>query len=66
MRLIEVHSDPAVQTAPQDYQAGDKIEVQVNSLSPMLKSNIVSLSTLQNYGIRSLINICAIEITHQP
>lgn len=66
MRLMEVHSDPAVQTAPQDYQAGDKIEVQVNSLSPMLKSNIVSLSTLQNYGIQSLINICAIEITHQP
>lgn len=63
---MEVHSDPAAQTAPQDYQAGDKIEVQVNSLSPMLKSNIVSLSTLQNYGIQSLINICATEITHQP
>jgi hypothetical protein len=48
MRLIEVHFDPAAQTAPQDYQAGDKIEVQVNSLSPMLKSNIVSLFTLHN------------------
>jgi hypothetical protein len=58
--------DPAVQTAPQDYQAGDKIEVQVNSLSPMLKSNIVSLFSLRRSGYRLLTDICDSEITHQP
>lgn len=63
---MEVHSDPAAQTAPQDYQAGDKIEVQVNSLSPMLKSNIVSFSTLRNSRYRLLTDICISEITHQP
>lgn len=39
-------------TAPQDYQAGDKIEVQVNSLSPMLKSNIKSLISHDYYDPR--------------
>lgn len=56
------------QTAPQDYKEGDRIDVQVNSLSPMLTSNIVSPHSAVLSDRASANNLMSslnsLEITH--
>jgi hypothetical protein len=71
LRLRETaHTSKNSQTAPQDYKEGDRIDVQVNSLSPMLTSNIVSAQS-SRVNERASANdfLCSpssLEITHQP